>query len=310
MKLFALAPFGAIASELVKADASLHGEDFTLDRFANGELHVALKTPVRGAECAVLGTLRPPERNLGEFLLVCDTLRRHGARSVLAILPYFAYSRQDRIEANQSLGAAWIGQLLATSGATSVLTLDVHSPHVGALCPIPLTSLDCTALFVPALPGRLVADTTIVAPDEGAIDRCRRFQEAAGLTRLAHFKKVRSPTGVTAHLVGPVTEHAIVLDDILDTGGTLIACVRGLRAAGVRQIEVAVTHGLFTGTAWQELWDLGVDSIVCTDSVGGLAPPDRSVKVVSCAPALSAALRPFTRLVRDEGPLPPQARSA
>lgn len=294
MRLFALSAFRDIAGELITADPSLLLGEAALDRFSNGELRVELKTPVEGAECAVLGTLQPPERNLGEFLLLCDTLRRHGARSIVAVLPYFAYSRQDRVEANCSLGAAWIGQLLAASGATSVLTLDVHSPHVAALCPIPLTSQDPVALFVPALQDRLGADATLVAPDEGAIARCRRFQEVAGFARLAHFKKARSRTGVTSHLVGPVSEHAVVLDDILDTGGTLIACAQGLRAAGVRQIAVAVTHGLFTGTAWQHLWDLGVDCIVCTDSVGGLTPPDRRIKLVSCAPALSSALRAFT----------------
>lgn len=294
MILFALASYRDLAGDLARADPSLHLGDFTLERFTNGELHVELKTPVGGAECAVLGTLRPPEQHLGEFLLLCDTLRRCGARSIVALLPYFAYSRQDRAEDQCSRGAAWIGQLLAASGATHVLTLDVHSPQVAALCPIPLTSLDAAALLVPALEG-LGADTTLIAPDEGAIERCQRFQQIAGLARFAHFNKVRSKSGVRSHLVGPVSEHAVVLDDILDTGATLIACARGLRAAGVRQIAVAVTHGLFTtGTAWPQLWELGVDRIVCTDSLGSLTPPDRRIKVVSCAPALSSALHTFT----------------
>lgn len=293
MKLFALPGFSDVASELV-AGSSLQRERFTLERFANGELHVELETPVDGSECAVLGTLRPPERNLGEFLLLCDTLRRHSARSIVAILPYFAYSRQDKFEAHRSLGLAWIGQLLAASGATEVLTLDVHSPRASALCPIPLTSLDAAPLFVPALEDRLVSDVTLVAPDEGASDRCRRLGEVAGIDRLAHFKKIRSRTGVSSDLVGSVSERAVVIDDILDTGGTLIACVQGLRNAGVRQVSVAVTHGLFTGTAWQQLWNFGVDRIVCTDSIGGLSLPDWRVKIVSCAPVLASALRATT----------------
>lgn len=298
MKLFALPGFPDLAGELV-ARSSLQPEPFTLERFANGELHAELHAPVAGEDCAVLGTLRPPERNLGEFLLLCDTLRRHAARSVVAVLPYFAYSRQDKFEAHRSLGLAWIGQLLAASGATSVLTLDIHSRRAEALCPIALTSLDCAALFVPAVADRLASEVTLVAPDEGAIDRCRRFCAVAGLDRLAHFKKVRSRTGVSSDLVGSVSERAVVLDDILDTGGTLIACAQGLRAAGARQIAVAVTHGLFTGTAWQQLWDLGVDRIVCTDSVGGPRPPDGRVAVISCAPALAASLRATTGATHD-----------
>lgn len=296
MKLFARPAFRDLASALVAAAPSLQPERCMLEPFANGELHAELHGSVDGADCAVLGTLRPPERNLGELLLLCDTLRRHGARSVLAVLPYFAYARQDRLEARCSLGAAWVGQLLAASGATHVLTLDVHSPRASALCPIPLTSLDPAALFVPALADRLGADLTLVAPDEGAIDRCRRFCQAANLDRLAHFKKVRSRTGVASDLVGPVSARAIVLDDILDTGGTLIACVQGLRAAGVRQIAVAVSHGLFTGARWQQLWDLGVDRIVCTDSVGDLSPPDPRVNIISCAPALASSLPTSTEV--------------
>lgn len=297
MKLFALAASADLARELVAAGDGLVPARCEIDRFAGGELYAELQTSVDGDDCAVLGTLRPPERNLGEFLLVCDTLRRHGARSVVAVLPYFAYARQDRFEIGRSLGAAWVGELLRASGVTRVLTLDVHSPRAAELCPIPLTSVDSAPLFVRALGAQLDLDTTLVAPDEGAIARCRRLRDLAGpALTLAHFKKVRTRTGVSSSLVGPVRARAVVFDDILDTGGTLVACAEGLRMAGARHLVIVVTHGLFTGTDWQRLWSLGVERIVITNSVGGPPAPDRRVEILSCAPALTPALMPSTEV--------------
>lgn len=285
--MFAGPEFAALAGELAGEQGA-----FALARHANGEMHVTLGSRVDGVDCVALGTVQPPERNLAEFLLLCDTLRRCGARSVHAVLPYLAYARQDRFEAQCSLAAAWVGQLLAASGVTRVTALDVHSPRVGPLFAVPLVSLGSEGLFARALADRLAPGVTLVAPDEGAIERCRRLRQASGRELpVTHFKKVRSADGVRSRLVGAVTEQAVVVDDILDTGGTLVACAEGLRAAGVRRIAVAVTHGLFTGAAWRRLWDLGVDAIVCTDSVGARAVADPRVTVVSCAPALRAALR-------------------
>ncbi|HEY8378599.1 MAG TPA: ribose-phosphate diphosphokinase [Nannocystis sp.] len=299
MKLFALAASADLGRELVAAGGGLVSARCELDRFAGGELYAELQTTVGGEDCAVLGTLAPPERNLAEFLLVCDTLRRHGARSVVAVLPYFAYARQDKFEAGRSLAAAWVGALLQASGVTRVVTLDVHSPRVAELCPIALTSVDSAPLFVGVLGAHLDPDTTIVAPDEGALARCRRLRDLLRPTpSLAHFKKVRSRTGVSSSLVGSVRPRAIVFDDILDTGDTLVACAEGLQAAGARHLVIVVTHGLFTGTDWQRLWSLGVERIVVTDSVGRQPTPDRRVEVVSCAPALASALQQAAEVQR------------
>ena len=297
MKLFALPAFRRLAVELAAAAPELELADASVQRHTNRELCVTLHSPVDGCDCAVLGTLQPPEHNLGEFLLLCDTLRRGGARTLLAVLPYLAYARQDCYEPGCSLGAAWVGALLGASGVDQVLTLDVHSARVAALLPVPLSTEASATLFARALADRL-GGATLVAPDEGAIERCARLRQAAGVELpTAHFHKQRSKSGVRSSLVGTVGEQAVIFDDILDTGGTLIACAEGLRAAGVRRIAVAVTHGLFTGTAWQRLWSLGVDLLVCTDSVGDAQAREARIEVISCAPALLPGLRVVTELI-------------
>lgn len=299
MRLFALADHRPLAAALEARAPALQVGDFELGRFANGELHVELRSPVAGEDVAVIGSARPPDRNLVELTLLCDTLRRHGARSIVAVLPYLAYARQDRPEAAKSLGAAWLGALLAASGVTRALTIDVHSPRVALLWPMPLISLDPSPLLADAL-GDLIAGEgpalTIVAPDRGAIARAERLRRAAGVARaIVRFDKVRTPAGVRSHLVGEVGERALVVDDILDTGGTLIACAQGLREAGARRIAVAVSHGLFTGDQWPRLWELGVDAIVCTESVGRLIAPDRRITTLECAPVIAPALQPWIR---------------
>ena len=296
MKLFAFPRFDAMAHDLACSRASVERGGFLTSRFANGELVIDLLDSVKGVECAVLGTVAPPDQNLVEYLLLCDTLAREGASRVIALLPYLAYQRQDHPEPGRSLAASWLGHLLMASGVNEIFTLDIHSLHACEVFPIRLESLPVASLFVSALGDRLRDDITIVAPDEGAQDRCQALIKRSGLgLRFAHFEKRRTPEGVTSRLIGEVTNRVLIVDDILDTGETLIACAEGLRTAGAREISIAVTHGLFTGTDWRRLWDLGIEEIVCTDSVGDIKTSGPRVRVMSCAGALEPGLAGMAR---------------
>lgn len=288
MKLFALDPYRALGEGIASGIDGRSVETAEWSRFKNGELKVSLDTEVSGYPCMVLGTVEPPEINLACFLLLCDTLRRNGAVRVEAVLPYLAYSRQDRPEPNRSLAAAWLGELMKASGVGAVHTIDVHSQGAVRLFPIPVNSICPARLFAAALPECLAPGWTLVAPDSGAIPRCKRLGQAlGGQMRTVHFEKSRTEGGIASKLVGYVSESALVVDDILDTGETLIACCKGLRDAGTRKILVAVTHGLFTGSAWEALWGLGVSQILCTDSVLPVRSSDPRIRVLSCSPLLA-----------------------
>jgi ribose-phosphate pyrophosphokinase len=242
---------------------------FSMERFANGERHIHLNAPVAGKRCVVLGTVSPPAENLLSYLLLCHTLRSQGAGSVTALLPYLAYSRHDRKEPLESHGAAWMGSLLGAAGVTSVITVDVHSPRLKRLFPIPLHSVSPAAIFADEIRRRSLQDATMVAPDKGAIARCQAVARAAGMERpVATMTKRRTRDGVVhGRLQGKVGPRAVVVDDMLDTGGTLISCCEELRRSGARALYVFVTHGLFTGDAWRRLRGLGVRLIACTDTV-------------------------------------------
>jgi ribose-phosphate pyrophosphokinase len=241
----------------------------TFSRFPNGELHVRIGSPVASRVCAVLGSLAPPDEQIVSVLLLAHTLKREGARHVVALLPYLGYARQDRAEPGQSLGAAWAGDLLQAAGVDQVLTIDVHSREAVASFPMPLESLSPAGLFADVLLQRGQNDVSVVAPDEGALGRCEAVIRAAGIrTPLAHLRKQRDADGVThGALVGRITPRVAIVDDILDTGGTLISACIELRRAGAQEISVFVTHGLFTGQRWRELPALGVQRIYTTDSI-------------------------------------------
>ncbi len=241
----------------------------TFSRFPNGELYVRIGSPIAGRVCGVLGSLAPPDEQMLSVLLLAHTLKRQGARRVVALLPYLGYARQDRADPGQSLGVAWAGDLLQASGVDQVLTIDVHSRRAAACIPIPVDSLSPAPLFADVLVQRGLTDVSVVAPDEGALERSDAVIRAAGIrTPLAHLRKHRDADGVTHRsLVGTVTSRVVIVDDILDTGGTLVSACAALRQMGAQEISVFVTHGLFTGQRWCELPALGVQRIYTTDSI-------------------------------------------
>jgi ribose-phosphate pyrophosphokinase len=283
VKLFALDPYremGRSLAQLVGLDA---WQAYRLRRFANGELQAILECDVALEDCYVLGTVEPPEENLVELSLFSHTLQRNGAAAVWALLPYTAYARQDQPEPGRSMAARWIFDLLQASGVSGVYTFDLHNRALVADVSVPVVSISTAPAFARILRREITSDWTLVAPDFGAIARCDRLESELGVALgRARFDKRRTESGVSSQLVGAVTEKALIYDDILDTGETLVRCCEGLRSAGARSIVVAVTHGLFTGTKWQELWNLGVTRIICTDSVQPIRCEDPRIEIVPC----------------------------
>lgn len=266
--LFTLPPYEQLGGTLASLGA-LARRRAAVDRFPNLELHATVDAAVGGQRCLLLGSVAPPDEHLLATLLLAHTLAKEGARTVTALLPYLGYARQDREEPGKSLAAAWTGELLRASRVDRVITVDVHSASIHRLFPIPLCSLSPAPVFATEL-GRLgFRDATIVAPDEGALARAEAVRRTAGIERpLAHFSKRRTSAGIVHSVLhGEVGRQAVVVDDILDTGGTLLSACEALQRAGAEQIVIMATHGVFTGTRWQSLPSLGVSRIYCTDTV-------------------------------------------
>lgn len=296
MLLFVAPPYRRAPGGLL-AGADVSPGRFRLLRFSNGELCVTTKHDLREQSCAVLGSIAPPDEQMLAMLLLCHTLKKEGAREVVALLPYLAYSRQDKDHGGESLAAAWTGALLRGSRIDRVITFDVHSSRAARLLGMPLVSLSPAAAFARRLESiRFDGSASVVAPDDGAVSRCKAVADAAGIDQpIVRFHKRRTSKGVRQERFdGVPASRAVVVDDILDTGATLVSCCRELVRAGVTEIVVMVTHGLFTGEAWKELWEVGVRQICTTDTVP-LPPHARSSRihvvpiVAGAAPALHAA---------------------
>jgi ribose-phosphate pyrophosphokinase len=260
-------------------------------RFPNGELHAEVPEHLQGRRCIIVGSISPPPGNLERLTLVAHALRRAGAEPVTALLPYLAYARQDRAARTESLGLAWAGELLHASGVERVVCVDVHSEQAAEVLGLRLESLSPAVPLAEALPERWRDAVTFVAPDEGALGRCSAVARAAGVDQpLVWARKRRTSSGVEhVGLVGSPGRRAVVVDDILDTGDTLVSCCRQLRDAGAKHIGVIATHGLFTGDRWRALFSEGVQEIWITDTVLSRRRPPQT-HVVSIAPLLAAAL--------------------
>jgi len=288
MILFVFPAYTAMGRKL-GASLGIPPGQFSIDRFPNHELHAVIQTEVANEECFILGTIAPPDGQLLSTLLLSHTLKKEGARAIIALLPYLAYARDDKQKTGQSLATAWAGALLQASGVDEVITVDVHSALAQRLFPMPVISLSPAAMFAQELAKLSLLDATIIAPDEGARDRCQAVARAAGMTaEVVVLEKRRTREGVIhVNISGHVGHQAVIVDDILDTGGTLVSCCEQLQQRGVHAITILVTHGLFTGTLWQKLWIPGVTRIYCTDTVPpAQARPAENIRTLSVLPLL------------------------
>jgi ribose-phosphate pyrophosphokinase len=291
--LFAVEQCANMALELENSVGRLQRGAFRIARFENGELHAHVETPVTAQSCLVLGTIAPPDEQILSVLLLVHTLKKEGAKQVTAVLPYLGYARDDKDKPGHSLATAWVGSLIRASGCDQVITVDIHSEKTKQLFPVPLVSLSPAKVFAEAITRYGLADATVVAPDEGAISRCEAVRAAAGMSfsKIPYFEKHRTETGIIhTGPIGDVGRRAVIVDDILDTGGTLVSACEKLSQAGVEEIEVMVTHGLFTGMRWKNLYRLRVKRIFCTNSVPPAGVDGQSVVRLSVTPLLAKEL--------------------
>jgi ribose-phosphate pyrophosphokinase len=267
---------------------------FSIVRYENQELHASVESRVAGDHCFVLGSITPPECQMVSYLLLAHTLKKEGATRVTGILPYFAYSREDKVKPGQSAATAWTGAVLKASGFDEIWTVDLHSEQDRKLFPIAVQSLLPGSIFRESLTGLGLNGACFVSPDQGAIPRCQSMMSAAGMKseNLVYFEKQRTERGIVHQLpVGKVQRCAVIVDDILDTGATLVSACEKLVAAGADELYICVTHGLFTGKEWHNLWSLPVKHIFCTDTIPVCANiRDPRITVLPVVPVLREGL--------------------
>jgi ribose-phosphate pyrophosphokinase len=270
-----------------------------LDRFPDGELRPVVSA-VRGDDVYVIQPTGPPVNdNLMELILLIDACRRAGAFRVTAVVPYFGYARQDRRNRpGEAVGGRVAVDMIAAAGADRLVVVDPHASGFEAMCSIPVETLTALRVLAAAVDVTAPHDRIVVAPDMGALKMARRFATELRLP-VAVVQKIRlSGSSVRAdELVGQVDGlQAIIVDDMISTGATILAACELLIARGAASNPVVVaTHGLFVGPAADRLGGLGLARLIVTDSV---TPTDSlPIEMCSLAPLLTDAVE---RLHRDE----------
>jgi ribose-phosphate pyrophosphokinase len=255
----------------------------SISAFADGETRVRIEDDMRGADVVIVQPLSAPaNERLVALALIADAARAAGAARVSAVIPYFAYARQDvRKHPGEPRSAQLAARLLATAGIERVIALELHSPALESAFPMPLVHLQADELLMPVARGRGYA---IVSPDAGGLKRAQRYAAALGAP-LAVVAKARTGPDVAAPLqvLGEVRGQAcLVVDDMASTGRTIAGAAQALAAAGAREVHAMFVHAVMAPGALERIRAAGVRSIVTTDSVRVLAEP--GVEVVSTAP--------------------------
>lgn len=271
----------------------------TLQRFADGELHVEVEQSVRGHDVYVIEpTSHPVDEHLMELLFLADACRRAGAARLTAVVPYFGYARQDRrASGREAVGAAVIASLIEAAGFSRIVAIDLHAPEIEGFFRIPLEHLSATRLLAEAV--RTTSDSVIVAPDLGAVKLAERYQSCLHLPVVVLHKTRISGSDVSLRsIIGDVKDRApIIVDDMITTGGTIEAAVKGLLEAGCKpNVSVLATHAVFVGPAVARLRALPIQQLIGTNSVETSELPAH-FQVVNLAPMIAETIG---RLNRDQ----------
>lgn len=227
----------------------------TVSRFSDGEIFVEIGDNVRGVNCfLVQSTSSPPNDNLMELLISIDALKRASAGSIVAIIPYFGYARQDRkVKPRTPISAKLAADLLTAAGATRVLSVDLHAGQIQGFFNIPFDHLYGSAVLRQSLQqqGLSGAGTVVVSPDAGGVERARAYskQLSCGLAIIDKRREAANQSQVH-HLIGEVKgKRAILVDDMVDTAGTLCNAAKAVKQHGASEVHAAVTHGVLSGPA-------------------------------------------------------------
>ncbi|ODT68942.1 MAG: phosphoribosylpyrophosphate synthetase [Pelagibacterium sp. SCN 63-23] len=246
--------------------------DCTVKRFADNEVYVEVQENVRGEDVFILqSTSFPANDNLMELLIIADALRRSSARRITAVLPYFGYARQDRKSAPRTpISAKLVSNLITEAGANRVLTLDLHAAQIQGFFDIPTDNLTAAPVMVRDIKDNYdVKNVMIVSPDVGGVVRARNVASRIGAS-LAIVDKRRPRAGVSEvmNIIGDVEgQTCILIDDIVDSGGTLVNAAEALLKAGAKEVSAYITHGVLSGTASERIAASKLKELVVTDSI-------------------------------------------
>lgn len=292
VKLFA----GNASHELGEKIAAAYGTqlgDLSLQRFADTELGPSFNESVRGCAVFLIQSTFPPAENLMELMLMVDAAKRASAASVTIVMPYYGYARQDRKDKPRvSIGAKVVADFIQSVGTDRLMTCDLHAGQIQGFFDIPVDHLDGSAMFVPYIKSLNLENLIFASPDVGGVVRTRAFAKRFGAEIVVCDKtRLRANEIASMQVIGDVTGLDVVLvDDIVDTAGTICKAAELLLERGARSVRAVITHPVLSGPAHDRIRNSVLEELVVSDTIP-LRQENPKIRVISLADLFAHAIR-------------------
>lgn len=271
IKLFTGNAHKGLAKEIAD-DLDMPVGDATVSKFSDGEITVHINENVRGADVFVLQpTCMPVNHNIMELLLMVDALKRASAQRITAVIPYYGYARQDRkVQPRVPISAKLVADLITAAGTNRVLTMDLHAAQIQGFFDIPVDNLYASPVLFDYVNNKYNSqDLVIVSPDAGGVERARSFAKKLQCS-IAIIDKRREAANISQimNVIGEVKgKDAIILDDMIDTGGTTIQAVSALKEKGAKNVIAACTHAVLSGNAVEKVNNSVLEELIVTNTI-------------------------------------------
>ena len=267
-------------------------------RFADGEVYVEINENIRGNSIFVVqSTSNPANDNLMELLICIDALRRSSAKNITAVIPYFGYARQDRkVVPRTAITAKLVSNLITNAGANRILSVDLHAGQIQGFFDIPVDNLFATPIFARHIQKKMKLNNLIcVSPDVGGVERTRALSRRIN-SNIAIIDKRRPTPGKSevVNIVGSVKDkNCVIVDDIIDSGGTIVNAAKALKEKGAKDVYVYITHAVLSGEAIHKIEKSQIRKLITTDTIDNSKKVGKSkkIEIISLAPMISEAMK-------------------
>ncbi len=291
VKLFS----GSASRYLAEGIAQKYGQDLgkvSLLRFSDGEFQTSFEETVRGTDVFIIQSTFPPTDNLFELLMMIDAANRASANRIIAVMPYFGFARQDRKDQPRvAIGAKMVANLLSAAGATRIITMDLHADQIQGFFDFPVDHLYASSIFLPYIQELNLPNLTMAAPDMGGAKRANAYAKYLKSDVVICYKQ-RAKANVIESMtvIGEVEGRDIVLvDDLIDTGGTLTKAADMMMDRGARSVRAFCTHAVLSGKAYENIEKSKITELVVTDTIP-LKQESSKIKVLSVADLFAKVL--------------------
>ena len=290
-KIFACSQSKELAEEIAKHYGIQLG-NVIISKFSDGEFQPALVDSVRGRRIFIVGSTFPNSDNLMEMLLILDAAKRASARHITAVIPYFGWARQDRKDQPRvAIGAKLVANLLQAAGATRIMTMDLHADQIQGFFEKPVDHLFASTIFLPYVRSLNLENLTIASPDMGGSKRAYAYSKFLESDVVVCYKQRKKANVIDSmELIGEVKgRNVILVDDMIDTGGTLAKAADVMMEKGALSVRAICTHAILSGDAYEKIENSQLLELIVTDSIP-LKKESKKIKVVSCAPLFAEVM--------------------